>query len=143
MRLAHHALDRRAVAEIQERVAEKGGRNPLSRLVHAKNDKETIATWKSDLNKILHIFNVSFIISVWPLPTIHSQAELAINTHTMVTDIHRNVLRGQDGTDDQHPLVSEIYTPFHHRMNKQPPLSRHRPGQRSRLPMDPMSYICI
>ena len=34
------------------------GRNLLSRIVHAKNDKEVIATWKSDLNGILRVFNV-------------------------------------------------------------------------------------
>jgi len=65
----HHALDRRTVAGIQEKIAEKGGRSPLSRLAHAKDDKQTIATWKLDLNRILHVFNVSFFISVWALPT--------------------------------------------------------------------------
>ena len=80
----------------QNRGTEKGGRNSLSRLVHAKNDKarEMIATWKLDLNRILQVFNVSFVISVWPLPTVHLQTELAMNTHTMVSDIHRNVPGG-------------------------------------------------
>ena len=53
------ALDRRTVEEIQGRIVEKGQRNLLSRLVHAKNDKDTIAAWKLDLNRILHVFNVS------------------------------------------------------------------------------------
>ena len=54
----HRALDRRTVAGIQEKIIEKYGRNLLSRLASAKNDKETITTWKLDLNKILHVFNV-------------------------------------------------------------------------------------
>ena len=37
---------------------EKGERNLLSRLVHAKYDKETIAAWKLDLAGILRVFNV-------------------------------------------------------------------------------------
>jgi len=60
---AHRAPDRRTVAEIQEKIVEKSGRNLLSRLVDAKNDKETIATWKLDLNRILHVFNVRSIIA--------------------------------------------------------------------------------
>ena len=59
----HCALDRRTVAGIQEKIIEKCGRNLLSRLANAKNDKETIATWKSDLNRILHIFNVRSVVS--------------------------------------------------------------------------------
>ena len=55
---AHRALNRRTVAGIQEKIVEKRGRSLVSRLAQAKNDKETIATWKLDLNRILHIFNV-------------------------------------------------------------------------------------
>ena len=36
----------------------------ILRLFNAKYDKERIAGWKSDLNKILHIFNVRSIVSV-------------------------------------------------------------------------------
>ena len=50
--------DHRTVAEIQRRVIKQSRRNVVSRLFHAKNDKETIAAWKSDLNRILHVFNV-------------------------------------------------------------------------------------
>jgi len=146
MRLAHHTVDRRTVAGIQEKITEKCGRNRLSRLVQAKNDKETIATWKLNLNRILHVFNVSFFIPVRPLLlTVHSQTELNINTnvvvsdvhhgvvttHAMVSDIHRSMLKGQEGTDDQHRSVSEVCTPFRHQIDKRPPLPRRKPGQRS------------
>ena len=34
-------------------------------MFHARDDKETIATWKSDLNIILGVFNVSSVRFVW------------------------------------------------------------------------------
>ena len=65
-----------------------------------------------------------FVISTWLLLTIRLQTELAINTHTivsdvhhgvadthtMVSDLHRNMLKGREGTDDQHRPVSDIRT---------------------------------
>jgi hypothetical protein len=107
------AIDRRTVAEIRRKIIKQGKRNAVSRLVHAKNDKDTITTWRSDLNRILLVFNVRSVVFVWSLLTVHSQTELAINmhgtvsdTHAIVTDIHRAVVKGQDGTDGQHPSVS-------------------------------------
>ena len=114
-------------------VVKQSGRNPASRLLYAKNDKDVIAAWKSDLNRILHVFNVRSIVPVWLLLTAHFQTELAMNTHvivsdvhhgvanthTMVSDIHRNMLKCQEGTGDRHRLVSNICIPFRRRMNKQ------------------------
>ena len=51
-----------------------------------------------------------------------------VNIHTVASDIH-NMLKGWEGTDDQHQSVSVIYTPFHHRVNIWPPLPRVKPGQ--------------
>ena len=48
-RFAHCALDRRTVAETQGKVVGRRERNLPSRLAHAKNDKDIITTWKSDL----------------------------------------------------------------------------------------------
>ena len=56
------AFGRSTLAEIQRKIIKKGKRNAVFRLLHAKNDKETIATWKSDLSKVLLIFNVSSIV---------------------------------------------------------------------------------
>ena len=149
------------MAEIQKKIIEKRGRHLLSRIANAKNDKGAIPTWKLDLNRILHIFNVCPIIVTWPLLalTTHSQTELAMNTnlivsdvhhgvantHTMVSDMHRNMLKSQEGTDDQLLLVSDIPALFHHRIYKRLPPPRHKLGQRSPLPTptNPMSYICI
>ena len=144
MCLVHHALDHRTVGGIQEKIVEKSGRSLMSRLAHAKNDKETIVTWKLDLNRILHVFNVCSIVAAWLLLTDHSQTELAINTHvlvsdvrqgfvtthTMVSDIHRNMLKGQEGTNNQHGSVSDICVLFRYWMNKRFPLPSLKPGQR-------------
>ena len=90
-RSTHHTLNRSTVAEIQEKIIEKGGRNLLSRLVHAKDDKETIGGWKLDLNRILHVFNVRSVGFTWLSLTVPFQTELAINTHVTVSDIHHDV----------------------------------------------------
>ena len=90
------ALDRSTLGEIQEKVIKKGKRNTVSRLFHAKIDKETITTWKSDLGKVLLIFNVRSIVVVWLLLTVYSQTELALNTHTIVSDIHHIMVNGKD-----------------------------------------------
>jgi len=54
----YHTLGPRTVAEIQTKVIKQSGRNAASRLFHARNDKEIIAAWKSELNRILVVFNV-------------------------------------------------------------------------------------
>ena len=81
-----------------------------SRLFHAKNDKDTIAAWRLDLNRVLHIFNVRSTGSVLLTLTPPLQTELAITTHVMVADIHRTLAAGQEGTDAQHRSVS--MTPY-------------------------------
>ena len=90
-RLTYHALNRRTVVEIQENIVEKGGRNLVSRLIYAKSDKDTIAAWKLDLNRILHVFNVRSIIFTRLSLTFPSQTELAMNTHVTVSDVHHDV----------------------------------------------------
>lgn len=122
---------------IQEKVTEKNGRNLFSQFVNAKNDKETIASWRSDLERILHIFNVRSVISMWLSPTVHFQTELAIitnsdvsdvrrdvatactvvaSTHSLVSAIHRNMLQSQKGTECRQQLVS---VPPIHRQHEQ------------------------
>jgi len=59
----YHTLGPRTVGEIQNKVTKQGGRNAASRLFHARNDKEIIAAWKSELNRILVIFNVCSVDS--------------------------------------------------------------------------------
>ena len=57
-------LSTRTVAEIQGHIIKRGKRNVISRHYHARDDKDAIATWRLDLNGILHIFNVRSAASV-------------------------------------------------------------------------------
>ena len=137
--------ERRTVEEIQGKVVKRSRRNVVSRLVHAKYDKEKITAWKLDLNRILHVFNVCAVIHMW----IISHCPLADRAcgkhqcgrfrcpprccehHTMVSDMHRNMLKGLEGADNQHQSVSDICMLFRYWVNKWSRLSRLRPGQRS------------
>ena len=44
---------------MERKIVKMSKRNVVSRLLRAKNDKEAITAWRRDLNKVLHIFNVS------------------------------------------------------------------------------------
>ena len=104
---AYHAPNHRTVAEIQRKVIKQSGRHRISRFVHARNDKDTIAAWKSDLNRLLHVFNVCserscLVTANCPLP----QTELAMNTHTIVADVHQNVLKIREDVNGQNRVVS-------------------------------------
>ena len=89
------------MVEIQNKVIKRSGRNAVSRLLQAKNDKEKIAGWRVELNRILHIFNVRSVISAWSSLTIDFQTELAVNTHTIVSDIRDDVSKIRDGIGSQ------------------------------------------
>ncbi|KAF9642364.1 hypothetical protein BDM02DRAFT_3273490, partial [Thelephora ganbajun] len=73
------------VAEIRRKVVEHSRRNAAPPLPRAKNNKEIIISWKSDLNRILQVFNT----------------ELAVSTHVMVTDIRYDVSRIREEIGDQ------------------------------------------
>jgi len=109
---------------MERKTIKQGKRNVLSRFFHATNDKETIAGWRSDLNRILLVFNVRSVMFVWLLFIIDLQTELAINTHitvadthTLVSDIHRNVIKNQEGNNSQHQAVGDTRGLQHHRIN--------------------------
>ena len=99
------------MAQIQEKVIKRSGRNALSRAFHAKNDKETIATWRSDLNRILHVFNVRPVVFTLASLITPFQTELAMNTHVTVTGIRHDVskiVRGEVGVQVRSVNVSRI-----------------------------------
>ena len=58
-RRAYQRCDRRTLAEMERKIIKMSKRSAVSRLLRAKNDKETITAWRQDLDRILHIFNVS------------------------------------------------------------------------------------
>ena len=87
--------------EIQRKIAKQGKRHAISRFVHAKSDKEAIAGWRMDLNRILHVFNVRSNVSVRLPLTDLAQTELSVNTHATVSEVHRDVAK-------THTIVSEL-----------------------------------
>ena len=105
--LTHEGPDRRTVAEMQRKAIKQGKRNAASRLFHAKLDKDTIAGWKQDLNKILQISNVRLIVLVLQLQLeLPLQTELLMNNNLMLLDTRRNAAEGQEGTDNGNQSVS-------------------------------------
>lgn len=54
----HDTLYPRIVAEIQKQVTKQNRRSPISRFIRPNGDKEEIAAWRSELSRILQIFNV-------------------------------------------------------------------------------------
>ena len=106
------------MAEIEGNVTKQSKRNQVSRLIHAKNDKDKIAAWRAELNRILQIFNVRSVTSPLASLTIGFQTELTIDTnatvsetHNFVTDIHRAIVT-QQGSGGQNPPVGNHYNLF-------------------------------
>ena len=59
LRLTDNTLDHtRAASDIRKKATRLSGRGHVSRLLYAKGDKEKIAAWKLELNRILLVFNV-------------------------------------------------------------------------------------
>ena len=123
----------RVIAEIQRHLIKRGKRNPISRRYHAKDDEESIATWRLEFNRILRVFNVCSVVSVRRLLTFCFQAKPAIVSDTVsdarqdapnkqhptvpdprsnvtnahsAPDVHRNELKSREGTGGQNPTVS-------------------------------------
>ena len=68
--LTNDACYCRTVAEIQRKVIKQSRRNPVSRLFHSTGDKDIIAAWRLDLNRIIHVFNVRSVTCPLPLLTV-------------------------------------------------------------------------
>jgi len=95
----------------------KKGRNLISRLIHARNDKEIIFGWKLHLMRILQVFNVRSTDFVRLPLTASFQTELALNTNAIVSDMHQNMLKGCGGANGQNLVVSNASCSAHHRTN--------------------------
>ncbi|KAF9780572.1 hypothetical protein BJ322DRAFT_1112560 [Thelephora terrestris] len=89
------------VAIIQKAIIKQGKQGPASPPFHPKHDKEKIAAWERDLDRILLIFNT----------------ELAIDTHVMVAGTYKNVLAIHEGAH----LVSVTSSPSPPTQDHQPP----------------------
>ena len=53
----------RTVEEIQKQIVERGKRHVTSRVLNAKGDKDKIAAWRQELNRITQNFNVCPVYS--------------------------------------------------------------------------------
>ena len=121
------------MAQIQRSVAEPDKRNIFSRILNPNRDKEAIVAWRSELDRIVHVFEVCLTVSSLPtLLTVHIQIELALhtnvavsnvredvghgvvairediaNTHELVSDMHRTLLKGQEGVDGMNQMVGK------------------------------------
>ena len=121
------------MAQIQRSVAEPDKRNIFSRILNPNKDKEAIAAWRSELDRIVHVFEVcSTVRSLPTILTVHLQIELALhtnvavsnvredvghgvvairediaNTHELVSDMHRTLLKSQEGVDGVNQTVGK------------------------------------
>ena len=101
--LAYNAFDCRTVAQIQRSAVEPDRRNFFSRILNQNKDKDAIAAWRSELDRIVHVFEVrSTVQSLLTLLTVHLQTELAIQTHVAVTDIREDVANTRELVSDMH-----------------------------------------
>ena len=91
----------------------------LTRAFYARSDKDVIAAWKQEFSKILQIFHVCLVSSVWPRLTGFLQTELAVNTHVVVTsgrrevtDVHQEVTGMRQEVTTMHQDVLKIKQGF-------------------------------
>ena len=84
-------------------------RSAISRLFHTRNDKHMIATWKSDLKRILQIFNVRSVTSQLAPLKICSQTELAVDTNVAVSGVRHDVSNTHNILSETRNIVSDIH----------------------------------
>ena len=134
------------MAEIERKAIKQSRRNAASRLVHARNDKDTIAGWKLDLGRILQIFNVRPVVFTRSSLTVTFQTELAMNTHVAVSDIRHDLSKIREEIGGiAHPVsVNRARSVDNRRiLTRYLQLLRSKLGQQLRLLMVPPSHICI
>ena len=95
---AYYGLDRRTVAEIQGKVLKRSRRGRAFRFMHSRDDKDVIAAWKSDLNRILQVFNVCSTCSYFVIANYYILRLSSSSTLTQSLPIYvgtcRNFARG-------------------------------------------------
>ena len=105
------------MAQIQRSAVEPDKRSFLSHIFNVKSDKDRVAAWRSDLDRILHIFEVRSTVYFLPtLLTVRPQTELALHTNVAVSDIHEDVvgIRGdvvdiREDVANARELISDVH----------------------------------
>ena len=95
-------------SKIRSKTESRGKRTAVLRVLRAKNDKETIAAWRTDLASILDVFNVGSVSPIWPSLTVSCKTQLTINTHVIVSDTLRGVFDIHYGVSELCRDVSDI-----------------------------------
>ena len=85
---------------IQKNIVKQGKQNAVSQGSDEKHDNGVIASWKLDLDRILHDFTVRSITSVWSPLTLLFQTEF--ETHVTEPEIHHAVAA-------THAIVPHVY----------------------------------
>ena len=106
-RLADKCLNRSIIAEIQRRITKRGKRNVFFRSFYT-DDEETITAWKSNLDKIRHVFNVRSFIRAQCLLTFRFQTEFTTNMGVNVPEIRH-------GASNIHVVSEAHHDVAHHR----------------------------
>jgi hypothetical protein len=104
---------------MRRKVDKRGKRSTVLRFILAKSDKDQIAAWNQELVRILHVFNVCPIDSIWKPANSAAllQTELAIDTNirvvdtqTMVADTRTTVVNTQTLVADTRVAVKNTET---------------------------------
>ena len=141
-----HAI---AASDIQKKAIKEIGRNYLSQLVHAKGDKDKIAAWRLELNRILQIFNVrSVVLTSSLLTTLFSDQVVlehprnssdtnatASDTHAAVSYTRDDVSKVREEISGQVSLVSDRFLALSR--GECLSLPRSQPGQPHQFPKNP------
>ena len=112
------------MADIQGKIIKKNERNVVARAFYARSDKDAIAAWEQEFDKILQIFQVRPLCFVWHSLKGSFQAELAVNTHVAVTggrrevasinqkftNMHRDILAIKEGVSNNQRSVCQTYS---------------------------------
>ena len=83
-------------------ITRRGKQNAISRRLNTENNNGAISTWRSDLNKILHVFNVRSITLVRLSLAFRLQTEPRTNTQ----DPYRDTSNPETIVHDVRPNVS-------------------------------------
>ena len=98
------------MGQIQKSAVEPDKRSFLSRIFNVRSDKDRVAAWRSDLDRILHIFEVRSTVCFLPtLLTVRLQTELALHTNVAVSGIHENVVDIREDVANARELISDVH----------------------------------
>ena len=98
------------MGQIQKSAVEPDKRNFLSRIFNVKSDDGRVAAWRSDLDRILRIFEVRSTACFLPtLLTVSLQTELALHTNVAVSGVHKDVVDIREDVANARELISDVH----------------------------------